>query len=197
MTRQKIAGLGLAVGILAAFGVIYSMNAKTTSGSLQQNQPTMEMLWQSYPDLKSLTKQANYVILGKLENMTGTRGHPNAQGTPITDFDVTVERSMKGKLNVGDTIRVSQFGGPSPYAVSEGDPIMKAGEEYVMFLVYDPTLEAYGYLGGPQGKFLVKESKVYSMDNVDPGADFVQIKVKDKPIEDFSADISQADGGAQ
>jgi hypothetical protein len=129
--------------------------------------------------------------------MIGTKPHPNAEDTPLTDFNVTIERSMKGKLNVGDTIKISQFGGPAPYAISEGDPIMKAGEEYVMFLVYDPTLETYGYLGGPQGKFLVKESKVYSMDNVDPQADFVQIKVKGKPIDEFSADIAAVDGGVQ
>lgn len=190
--------IGLAIAIVGALATVYSMNAKGPIDSVQQTQqPTVEMLWSDYPDLESLTKEADYVIVGKLQNMIGTRDHPNAGHIQLTDFDVTVERTMKGKLQVGDTIKVSQFGGPAPYARAEGDPIMKAGEEYVMFLVYDPTLEAHGYLGGPQGKFLVEESKVYSMDNVDPEADFVQIRVKDKPIDDFSSDISNADRGVQ
>lgn len=155
------------------------------------------MSWESFPDLETLTSGADFIISGKVVNTIGTRMHPNAQYTPLTDFEVTVERVIKGELQEGDTIKVTQFGGPAPYARVQGDPIMQAGEEYVMFLVYDPTLDAYGYLGGPQGKFLLKNSKVYSMDNVDPEADFVRMKIKDKPLEDFRADISKADRSGQ
>ncbi len=185
------------MALVLATATLFSANAKSSIVDAQQTQPVIQVLWQGYPDLESLTKQADYVVLGKLETMTGTRNHPNSEHTPLTDFDVTVVNVMKGDLPAGEKIRVSQFGGPAPYARIEGDPIMKAGEEYVMFLVYDSTLDAYGYLGGPQGKFLVKESKVYSMDNVDPEADFVEIKVKDKPLNDFRTEISNAARGGE
>lgn len=192
----KTASICVAIAILGVIGIVYAINAWTPNSSKQTEQPTLEMQWQAYPDLKSLTEEAEYIVAARLENMIGTRDHPNVPGIPITDFSATVTTNIKGKLTQGDSIRISQFGGPSPYAVSETDPIMKAGEDYVFFLVYEQALDSYGYLGGPQGKFLIQESKAYSMDNVEPEASFVHVKVKDKPIDDFEKEISDIAGSA-
>lgn len=75
-------------------------------------------------------------------------------------------------------------------AIAEKDRLMKIGEEYVFFLGYTPEYQVYSALGGPQGKFMIQNAKVYSMDNFDPEASFVNTKVDGRPLADFVAEVS-------
>lgn len=150
----------------------------------------IETQYVDYPNLKTLTNSSDSVVVGKVVEIKGTHGHAAAENIPVTDFAVTVDLALKGSLQRGDTITVQQLGGNN--AIAEADRLMKVGEEYVLFLGYTPDMQVYTALGGPQGKFMIQNQKVYSMDNFDPEASFVNTKVKDRAISDFLSEVSAA-----
>ena len=66
---------------------------------------------------------------------------------------------------------------------------MKAGEQYVLFLTYNQVTSAYSPVGGPQGRFLVKDDRVYSMDAVHSDLDFINVTIDGRPLDDFLSDV--------
>jgi hypothetical protein len=72
--------------------------------------------------------------------------------------------------------------------VDREDPLMKVGEEYVLFLKKHPSVENTFYMTGSyQGKYKIQDNKVYSIDN-DSG---VQRNIKDKDLLEFKNSIKE------
>lgn len=128
-------------------------------------------LW--YPDLESLMKGHSTVIVGEVQSSNAVD-----QREGFAHHKVKVLEVVKGDLQTGDVITVSQSGGISTSANGEttihefeDDPLMKVGEISLLFL-NGPTIQEIVsdkevYLGtSPQTRFIVENGKVFWMGDV-------------------------------
>ncbi len=91
-----------------------------------------------------------------------------------TRFTLNIVEVLKG-THTSDTIIVTQDGG-----VFEGEtirvkdePLMKVGDEMVLYLAYNPSAESYVVIGGPQGRYLIQNGKLYHLTELDDSIQFV------------------------
>src|SRR5206468_4090189 len=65
---------------------------------------------------------------------------------------------------------VAQTGGVIGNSKQEvrDDPLMEIGERVILFLNFDPQNGIYGTLGGPQGRLIVTNHLVYSLNVLYP-----------------------------
>ena len=90
-----------------------------------------------------------------------------------TRYTINVNEVLKG--NQSDSIVVTQDGGLYEgriYRVKD-EPLMKVGEEVVLYLAYSPYAESYKIFGGPQGRFNIKHGKIYHITEMDKSIQFV------------------------
>jgi hypothetical protein len=147
----------------------------------------VDVQWQGYAQLGNLTSDADAIIVGKVVTDKGDVGG----SIPQTDFEVRVEQILKGDFKPGDKITVRQLGSTSDNVFVDSDVMMNTGDQYLFFLGYSHTIaDVYYSLGGPQGRFPIQNGMVSSMDQISSQADFVMVKEKNKPINDFLAEIS-------
>lgn len=148
---------------------------------------------EGYPYIGKLAGDADAIIIA---DISAFKQSYNATGSylPLTDFEVNVERSLKGDLQKGDKITLEEVGSTRPAgAVSDAYDLVEVGRKYLLFLDYYPEKQVYYPLGGPQGKYMVTDGKVYSMDTIDPAKyNFVKVRADGKPLELFVAEVSDA-----
>ena len=129
------------------------------------------------PDLAALTRQADLVVVGRVESPGTTRqvaqpiqtpigpsigptragqGQPTGSGgisIPIATYIVDVERVARGTAT--PRITVTQSGNPIPGAPPSGDDVpLAAGERYILFLQAAPD-GTFFVVGGVQGRLVV------------------------------------------
>jgi hypothetical protein len=90
-------------------------------------------------------------------------------GTPITTFEIKVDRVLQGNAAAGSQVKVTQAGGHVALDTFPGGPklqrtvefehdtLMKAGERQVMFL-HRANDGSFFVVGGPQGRLLVDQA---------------------------------------
>lgn len=169
----------LAVIAASACGVPSTFQSATATGTASaaisvQNSESAPAI----PDLTTLTRLANLVVVGRLASPGVTRqvaqpimtpigpaigptrsGQPQSGGgginIPVTSYSVDVERVVRGTPPPGAQLVLVQSGNPIAGAPpSADDPPLTAGERDVLFLqrADDGT---YFLVGGPQGRLTI------------------------------------------
>lgn len=177
LVRVKVLGLFLALLVVAiasvnlllfAFGErspTKRLGGSASEGKSREQAVLYHISWAyHYPDLKSMIRDSDLIVIGVVVNSSSYSG--GRYGIIFTDNKVKVERFLKGSSD--GYIVVKQTGGvinDTVYEVSD-DPLMEVGEKAVLFLKYSP--ETGKYYTTPQGRLIVIGDKVYSLDKVYP-----------------------------
>lgn len=94
-----------------------------------------------------------------------------AVGFLVTDVKVRLDKilwinpAVPALSRPPDEIVVSQLGGgdETNIYVIHGQPPLKIGQEYVLFLFREPPDKSYTLVAGPSGYFIVKEGKLLAV----------------------------------
>jgi hypothetical protein len=111
-------------------------------------------------------------------------GPGNATGIVIvtTRYPIEIERVGLGTASSGTRITVVQSGGGD---ASEQDPLMRAGERYVLFLHGLPD-GSFAVVGGPQGRLSVTSDGRVRPVRLAPAT----VAHDGQPLDDFLADVA-------
>lgn len=142
---------------------------------------------QNIPDL---TTKAVVIVRGVVINAE-TNGKTHVGSLPLLSTTYTVEISEKIKGDVDtDTINVWQYGGnwKSLECTVTDDPNMVIGDEMILFLTCAGGV--YRTYGGPDGKYVIKEGKVYHISETIPGSQYKNAELATNGI-DYNSFIQQ------
>jgi hypothetical protein len=105
------------------------------------------------------------VVIGKITRILSVISEPPPKAASgslhlaFTDFEFSIERTLKGKE--AGNITIHQTGASGEFEIRD-DPLFLEGEKYVLFL-HKYEEGRYFVTGGPQGRFKILGDKVYSM----------------------------------
>lgn len=119
--------------------------------------------------LETLTNEANYVFIGKIEKQLTSKLTKAKNGNPYvyTDYEVKVERELKNPLiKSGQTIILSRLGGSAEgYNMTATDTAqIDIGERLLLFVHKDENGLNW-IIGGSQGKYNLTNGKANNEDN--------------------------------
>ena len=151
-----------------------------------KNPVPLLLFWDGFPRIENLTNTSTDIIIGKISKVKSYSDNE----LPITKFEVVIQETIKGNLTNGEKIDYIEVGSAdlTLYNLMNGR-ISLPGEEFVLFLIYYEPLKYYSNVGGPQGQFIIKNSKVSSLDVEDSRLNWVSVKENEKPIQQFIAEI--------
>jgi len=109
-------------------------------------------------------------------------GNPSGIVIVTTSYPVETERVGLGSASSGSRITVVQSGGGN---TSEDDPLMRAGERYVLFLHGLPD-GSFTVVGGPQGRLSVTGDGRVRPVRLAPAT----VGHDGQPLDDFLADVA-------
>jgi len=167
-----------------------------------------------YPDLESVMNRHSTVIVGEVESSNMLDQREGLEALGFTHHKVKVLEVVKGDLQSGDVITVSQCGGiyTSPNGETtnyefEDDPLMKVGEISLLFLngptVQEIVSDKEVYLGtSPQTRFIVENGKVFWMGDVFTDRRIMRIAdevmwVNGRPVETVLARLEEIQESAE
>ena len=138
-----------------------------------------------FTTMEQVVANSDAIVVADVDKCAKVHSHPKSKEIRLTDIEVTVERSIKGDMPVGGTATVQ--------LVTSGEDadyhVMKAGERYVLFLTFSQATSSYVPVGGPQGRFIIVDGLVYSLDGIHPDLGFINVKVEGQPLDDFLSEI--------
>ena len=137
------------------------------------------------PTLAALKNNVSAIIVGKVTGFANITVRGDSLSTVFTVF---VNQTVKGEVTNGSTILVSQFGKKS--CPASNDPLMNVGDQAVLFLYKVPNSTVWGIFAGQQGRFLVQNGKVSSLDVVYPNT-FTSIHVQNLALDQFIVQIKK------
>lgn len=121
----------------------------------------------SYDSVGSIAEAADVIVVGTvtgIDSVTDDRRQAGAVDAPLvfTDFRIRVDETLKG--STAGTLLVHQTGGISGDAIVEieDDPLLQAGEQYVLFLLNGPG-GTFMVAGGPDGRLVVDDGRTSSL----------------------------------
>lgn len=197
--RQKkiarIIAIAVAGVVIASVSVVYAMDQFNRFGEVPCREEdgafsssSESALIVGFTTLEEVVGNSDAIVVADVQKCVKVHSHPKSKEIRLTDFDVTVENSVKGDLPIGRTLTVQ--------LVTSGEDaeyhLMKAGERYVLFLTFNQITSSYVPVGGPQGRFKVVEGLVYSLDGIYPDLSFIRVKVDGQPLDDFLSEIQSA-----
>lgn len=167
-----------------------------------------------YSDVQELTRNSDVIAYIEVDSPVETKGGM----VPATYFDVTVTDGIYG-CTEGDVLRIYMTGGMDQngdYLVVDVDPLMKKGQEFLIFAVRNST-GTYTVLGGPQGRFEYRDGLLNSLNHTAlldpaiaykakisgnpqttislPGSVDVHDKTPDEIMEEIRQGLSQKENG--
>ncbi|MGI0012048.1 MAG: hypothetical protein ACREBU_01195 [Nitrososphaera sp.] len=207
ISMNKKRRLGIFVAAIVAITSIglYALTSPTKSGLYAEMQgqnltPQKELRiisasYLDYLNMKFLSGNSTFIGTGEV---LGVKTVYNDPIVPTTDVEFRVDRVLKGDLKMGEIIIIRQTGAENTpenivYEATD-DPLLKQGEKIFAFMSYSQTEDVYVVLGGPQGRFDVQNGLVNSLDNRDPEAAWIPVKVKDLPLETFEQRVAAEAG---
>jgi len=118
----------------------------------------------TYSNLTEVRNAADRIVEGVIVD-TSTSGCELI----FTYYTVKIIVTVKGNSD-SSLITVAQTGGVIGNSKQEvrDDPLMEIGERVILFLNFDPQNGIYGTLGGPQGRLIVTNHLVYSLNVLYP-----------------------------
>lgn len=92
----------------------------------------------------------------------GPTNQPAEAGLLFTEITVEVMEILRGQgVRAGQRLTVTQLGGVDRRGrpvVAEHDPLMKAGDQEILFLKHDPASDRFFATGGGQGRFRITQN---------------------------------------
>lgn len=153
--------------------IIVIASAQIISPKEPTNEPPLYHIYKSYLHFDNLThmyERSEYVIHGVVESSLVDATFKSNIHTMHT---INVIEVLKG--NNTDSIVVRQDGGVynGETIRVKDEPMMKVGDELVLYLAYNPSAESYVVMGGPQGRFLIQDGKLYHITELDKSIQLV------------------------
>lgn len=190
----KVIALSAAGALVATLGVAYALDQINRYGEVpcvQQVSAASTVgraaaLVVGFTTLEEIVENSDSIVIAQVDQCVKVHSHPKAKEIRLTDFEVTVEKTIRGDISEGKivTVQLVTSGEDADYHV------MKAGDRYVLFLTFNEITSSYVPVGGPQGRFLIDNSnRVYSLGNIYPDLGFLAVKVDGTPLEDFVKEI--------
>ena len=178
------------ISITTAFFIMYT-NVPNTSEII------IDADWVNlYPNFKELADSSDLIIRGVVLNSISYKlelSEPVSTPLLLTNYTIKIEEIIKGYED-SETINVRMTGGRLDGKVISirGCPPMKEGETVILFLKRF-TKDNYYIIGGPQGRFIIKGGKVYSLGEIYPSAKKYtsHLKTNGIPIREFIESIEQ------
>ena len=155
------------VSLAAVFLTINYVQNESPAPSLPPSSNPSEGIAQAswpirYATIAEITKDADLIVVASVNSIVGTKEVGPELIT--TQFELTVDDVIKGSSPSGSKIIIQQTGGTvgeKSIRVSD-DPLLQNDIKYILFLrEFEP--QKYVIVGGPQGRFIVQNGKVYSM----------------------------------
>lgn len=184
MNKNK---LGIAVLVVVSLVAFAGLSA-TSFGLVQQkvNQASRASWVKFFPDLPTLAKDSDVIVIGKIVGPKSTRiiggdalpsdvkaeieKEGGVVGVIFTDYVFAVDDVIKGdKIEPGQSIIIVQTGGTFQDRTQslEDDPLFQSGENAVLFLkditndpVQSPGETKYIINGSPQARYKVESGQV-------------------------------------
>jgi hypothetical protein len=183
---MKRSSVLIAVVVLALLaGGLYFVS----SGSFLNNQKQTSdsaFLLKHYSSLAELRRDSTLVAEGSISAVAGVDSSQN-----VTHFVFKISRVIVGNVSGGSTdIILLQHNGALIY-----DPPMHVGDDLVLFMRNTARLDmprAYVIVGGPQGRFILKSGKVYSVGDLYPEAKTTTLSIQGMDESSFVAAVEQA-----
>jgi len=132
-----------------------------------------------YSNLTEMRKSADRVVEGVVVG-----SYVSGCAILVTHYTVKVGMTIKGNSGTS-LITVAQTGGLKGGSEQEirDDPLMQIGDRVILFLRFAPQMGIYGILGGPQGRLVVTNHLVYSLNLLYPNRkiDFINWRINGLP----------------
>jgi hypothetical protein len=179
------------VSFLAVTGSIFFFHiAQERGDSIQEKEIShISTIYPNYLGVRFLEGNATAIVIGEV---LGIKGSNTDSMVPTTDFAFRVDKVIKGQIDLGTIIAIRQSGGESNESIiyeETDDPPLEQGERFLGFMRYAEEEDVYVILGGPQGRFEEENGMLSSLDNRDPNAGWIPVKVKDVPVDQFEERI--------
>lgn len=149
----------------------------------------------SVPSLDRLVLLSNLIVVGTVVSaLPSFNPNPEHLDSVETDSQVSVTQTLWGNASSG-TILLFQHGGkvgPCPMAVFQDDPLVKTGEQYILFLLSDNRkvpnssgIPRYQAVGVWSGKAQIVNGKIHFL----PRARTLQDKYDNMDVTSFVATL--------
>ena len=170
--------------IAGGIGETYIRINVTENGRQQAQRIALSSSWPAYDTISELESASSDIVTGQV---LGVKRSDDNSMIPTTDFDFRVDRVIKGSLSPHDTITIRQTGAQNSTVLKEipDDPLLRQGETLLGFMRYADGHDVYVILGGPQGRFIVQDGVINSMDNLYPRDGWISVKVRDGNLDQF------------
>ena len=160
----------LIIAVLISVMALSAVSCTTADDGVDQNQGMItEVSWaEYYVDIGELCDTADLIAVGEIGGVISESGEKVAEARwgdvmlYTTDFAFQIEQVLKGE-GVEEII-LHQTGAAGKQEVSD-DPLFEPGERCVLFL-REYEAGKYCVLGGPQGRFMIIDDEVFSMNHV-------------------------------
>ena len=187
-----IFALAAAGVVIAAVSMVYAMDQNNRYGEVPCAEDSVPLTGGStsapvvgFTTLEEVVANSDAIVVADVENCVKVHSHPKSKEVRLTDIEVTIERSIKGDMPVGGsaTVQLVTSGEDAEYH------LMKAGERYVLFLTFNQITSSYVPVGGPQGRFMILDGLVYSLDGIHQDLSYINVKVDGEPLDGFLSEI--------
>jgi hypothetical protein len=175
--------------VVVVLGLLVTVLYFVSSGHFLNNQgqtSDSSFLLKHYSSLAELRQDSTLVAEGSIVAVGGFDSSQN-----VTQFVFAITGVIVGTLPAGSTdITLLQHNGGLVY-----DPPMQVGDDLILFMRKTARLDmpwAYVIVGGPQGRFILKSGKVYSVGDLYPEARNTTLSIQGMDESSFIAMVEQA-----
>jgi hypothetical protein len=197
MRSRKIIALVAAGAIVAAASLAYAADQNNRYGTVpcpaesaivsSNIAPTATV---GFTKIEEIIANSDAIIIADVDKCVKVHSHPKDKEIRLTDIEVTPEETITGDLQAGKPVTVQLV------TSGEGaeDHPMHEGERYILFLTFNQITSSYVPVGGPQGRFLIADDRVYSMDSKYPNLTYINVKMNGEPLDDLVSRIRTITG---
>ncbi|TES84429.1 MAG: hypothetical protein E3J92_01340 [Dehalococcoidia bacterium] len=162
----------LTIALLIAVMALSAVSCTTADDGIDQNEGMItNVSWaEYYVDIGELCDAADLIAVGEISGVISESGEKVAEARwggvllYTTDFAFEIEQVLKGEGV--EEILLHQTGAAGKQEISD-DPLFEQGERCVLFL-REYEAGKYCVLGGPQGRFMIIDDEVFSMNRILP-----------------------------
>jgi len=117
----------------------------------------------NYMDINELRMNSDLVIIGTVTSSIQEDSDEPDNNLIFTRFNITIDEVILGYTQLKE-VSIKQVGGKDGMTIVEikDDPLMKINEKVLLFLK-EISPNKYKILGGPQGRFIIDNGKIYSI----------------------------------
>lgn len=150
----------------------------------------------SYDSVGSIAEAADVIVVGTVTGVDGVTEDRRQAGAVdaslvFTDFRIRVDETLKG--STAGTLLVHQTGGISGDTIVEieDDPLLQAGEQYVLFLL-NGSGGTFMVAGGPDGRLVVDDGRTSSLSARFAGRGINDLGLDNVPLSEVRDAIAAA-----